>query len=84
METISIRYCRKKYFHLKINILSTTDNIVNSKPSDILYTVYLNKDISFGDIVYFEPKNIQYNDDCWKSTTERCNAVFQGVVEVGG
>ena len=22
--------------------------------------------------------------DCWKSTTERCNAVFQGIVEVGG
>ena len=32
----------------------------NGKPSDILYTGYLNKDISFGDIVYFEPKNIQY------------------------
>ena len=36
------------------------DNIYNGKPSDILYTGYLNKDISFGDIVYFEPKNIQY------------------------
>ena len=22
--------------------------------------------------------------DCWKSTGERCNAVFQGIVEVGG
>ena len=22
--------------------------------------------------------------DCWKSTTERCNAVFQGIVEFGG
>ena len=21
---------------------------------------------------------------CWKSTTERCNVVFQGIVEVGG
>ena len=60
METISIRYCQKKYFYLKLNILSTTNNIFNSKPSDILYTVYLNKDISFGDMVYFEPKNIQY------------------------
>ena len=27
---------------------------------DPLYTDYLNKDISFGDIVYFEPKNVQY------------------------
>ena len=26
----------------------------------MLYSGYLNKDISFGDIVYFEPKNIQY------------------------
>ena len=25
-----------------------------------MYTGYLIKDISFGDIIYFEPKNIQY------------------------
>ena len=47
-------------FSFKINKLSTTNNILNSKPCDILYTDYLNKDISFGDIVYFEPKNVQY------------------------
>ena len=50
----------KKAFSFKINKLSTTDNIFNGKPCDILYTGYLNKDISFGDIVYFEPKNVQY------------------------
>ena len=50
----------KKIFSFKINKLSTTNNIFNGKPSDILYTGYLNKDISFSDIVYFEPKNIQY------------------------
>ena len=50
----------KKMFSFKINKLSTTDNILDSKPCDILYTDYLNKDISFGDIVYFEPKNVQY------------------------
>ena len=50
----------KKRFHFKINKLSTTDNIFNGKPSDILYTGYLNKDTSIGDIVYFEPENIQY------------------------
>ena len=50
----------KKVFSFKINKLSTTDNILNSKPCDILYTGYINKNISFGDIVYFEPKNIQY------------------------
>ena len=50
----------KKMFSFKINKLSTTDNILNGKPSDILYTGYLNKDISFGDIIYFEPANIQY------------------------
>ena len=50
----------KKMFSFKINKLSTTDNILNSKPCDVLYTGYLNKNISFGDIVYFEPKNIQY------------------------
>ena len=50
----------KKMFSFKINKLSTTDNILNGKPCDVLYTGYLNKDISFGDIVYFEPVNIQY------------------------
>ena len=50
----------KKMFSFKINKLSTTNNILNGKPCDILYTDYLNKDISFGDIVYFEPKNVQY------------------------
>ena len=47
-------------FSFKINKLSATDNVFNGKPCDVLYTGYLNKDISFGDIVYFEPKNIQY------------------------
>ena len=50
----------KKMFSFKINKLSTTDNILNGKSCDVLYTGYLNKDISFGDIVYFEPTNIQY------------------------
>ena len=50
----------KKTFSFKLNKLSTTDNILNGKPCDMLYTGYLNKDISFGDIIHFEPKNIQY------------------------
>ena len=50
----------KKMFSFKINKLSTTDNILKGKPCNLLYTGYLNKDISFGDIVYFEPKNVQY------------------------
>ena len=50
----------KKAFSFKISKLSTTDNILNGKPCDILYTGYLNKDISFGDIVYFEPNNVKY------------------------
>ena len=50
----------KKMFSFKINKLSATDNILNGKPCDILHTGYLNKNISFGDIVYFEPKNVQY------------------------
>ena len=50
----------KKIFSFKINKLSTTDNILNGKPCNVLYTGYLNKDISFGDIIYFEPTNVQY------------------------
>ena len=47
-------------FSFKINKLSTTDNILNGKPCNVLYTGYHNKDISFGDIIYFEPNNVQY------------------------
>ena len=52
----------KKMFSFKINKLSTTDNILNGKSSDVLYTGYLNKDkdVAFGDIVHYEPMNVQY------------------------
>ena len=50
----------KKMFSFKVNKLSTTDNILNSKPCDVLYTGYINKDISFRDIIYLEPMNVQY------------------------
>ena len=50
----------KKMFSFKINKMSTTDNILNGKLCNVLYTGYLNKDISFGDIVHFEPTNVQY------------------------
>ena len=50
----------KKLFSFKINKLSTTDNILNGKPCNVLYIGYLNKDISFGDIIYFEPTKVQY------------------------
>ena len=50
----------KKIFSFKINKLSTTDIILNGKPCDVLYTGYLNKNISLRDIVYFEPTNVQY------------------------
>ena len=50
----------KKMFSFKINKLSIADNILNGKPCNVLYTGYLNKDISFGNIVYFELNNVQY------------------------
>ena len=34
-----------KMFSFKINKLSTTDNILNGRPCDVLYIDYLNKDI---------------------------------------
>ena len=59
----------KKVFSFKINKLSTMDNIFNGKPCDVLYTGYLNKDISFGDIIYFKPKYIQ------------CKKLVNGVID---
>ena len=41
----------KNIFSFKINKLSTRDNVFNGKPCEVLSTGYLNKDISFGDIV---------------------------------
>ena len=52
----------KKMFSFEINKLSTTDNIFDGNPCYVLYTGCLNKDISFGDIVYCEPKNFQYKE----------------------
>ena len=42
---IDMLLSKKKTFSFKINKLSTTDNILNGKPCDVLYTGYLNKDI---------------------------------------
>ena len=52
----------KKMFSFKITKLSSTDNRLNGKPCDVLYTGYINKEISFGDIIYFEPTNVQYKN----------------------
>ena len=59
---IDMLLSKKKTFSFKINKLSTTDNILNGKPCTLytMYAGYLNKDISFGDIIYFEPNRIQY------------------------
>ena len=61
------RLLSKKLFSFKIDKLSTTDNIYNSKRCDVLYTGLLNKDILFGDIVYFEQKNIKYKASKWSN-----------------
>ena len=45
----------KKMFSFKINKLSTTDNILNGEPCNILYTGYINKNILNG-----EPCNVLY------------------------
>ena len=47
----------KKCFHLK---LTNYQPLTTYSTASHLYTGYLNKDISFGDIVYFEAKNLQY------------------------
>ena len=70
----------KKVFSFKMNKLSTTDNILNGIPCDVLYTDYLNKDISFGDIVYFEPKNVLYK----KLANETINQLKVSLIDGDG
>ena len=48
----------KKYFHLKLT--NCQPQITYLMVSQVTYCILGNKDISFGDIVYFGPKNIQY------------------------
>ena len=87
----------KKMFSFKINKLSTTDNILNSKPCNILYTGYwlgnLGRNIIRKLIVKLEGNEIISTDDydvlysyydCWKCTNERLNSVFQGIVDTDG
>lgn len=50
----------KKSFTFSTNILSTSDNLHNGVPSNDLYTGFATKNISFGDVISFEPHNIQY------------------------
>ena len=59
MKIISICYCRKKYFHLKLTNYQPLTT--NSMASHVIYCILgtLIK-TSFGDIDYFEPKNVQY------------------------
>ena len=47
----------KKCFHLR---LTNCQPLTTYSMANVLYTGYLNKDISFGNIVYFEPTNVQY------------------------
>ena len=60
METILIHCCRKRYFHLKLT--NYQPRITYLMASLAIYCILgtYNEDISFDDIVYFEPKNIQY------------------------
>ena len=59
MKIISIHCCQKKYFHLKLTNCQPliTYLMVSQVNCCILITLIKT---SFGDIVYFEPKNIQH------------------------
>ena len=60
METISIRYYRKKHFHLKLTNCQPRITCLTASQVNILYTGYHNKDIKFGNIIYIEPMTIEY------------------------
>ena len=68
----------KKMFSFNINKLSTTHNILNGKPCDVLYTGYISKDISFGDIVYFEPTNVQYKNQVFGTINQMKVSLVNG------
>ena len=59
MKIILIRYCRKKYFHLKLTNYQplTIYSMASQAIYCILATIIKTKS---GDIIYIEPKNIQY------------------------
>ena len=55
--------------------------VVKLKGNEIILVVKLKGN----EIISIDDYDILYSYyDCWKSTTERCSAVFQGIVEAGG
>ena len=68
-----------------ISLAGTDDNItlVKNLGRNIIRKLVVK--LEGNEVISINDYNIFYSYyDCWKCTTERCNAVFQGIIEAGG
>ena len=74
----------KLTFNISLSGTDTNKTLVKTSGRNVIRKLVVklegNEIISTDDCDIF----YSYYYDCWKSTTERRNAVFQGIVEVGG
>ena len=73
----------KLTFNISLSEIETSRILVGNSGRNIVRKLVVK--LEGNEIISTDDCNILYSYyDCWKSTTERWNAVFQGMVEVGG
>ena len=73
----------KLTFNISLSGTDVNKTLVRNLPRNIIRKLVVK--IKGNDVTSIDDCDIFYSYyDCWKNTTERCNAVFQGIAENGG
>ena len=73
----------KLTFNISLSGTDTNRTLVGNLGRNIIRKLIVK--LECNEIISIDDYDILYSFyDCWKSTTERCSAVFQGIVETGG
>ena len=73
----------KLIFNISLSGTDTNSTLVGNLGRNIIIKLVVK--LEGNEIISTDDYDILYSYyDCWKSTTERCSAVFQGIVEAGG
>ena len=80
---VSIPGTTKLTFNISLSGTDANRTLVKNLGRNIIRKLFVK--LEGNEIISINDCDIFYSYyDCWKSTTERCNVVFQGIVEVGG
>ena len=72
----------KLTFNISLSGTDTNKTLVKAFDRNVIRKLVVK--LESNEIISIDDCDIFYYYNCWKSTTERHNAVFQGIVEVGG